>query len=170
MGLGIVAAIVWGLPTLSMERFASVAAFRPTEERVTRRAVARDPGFAAILDISRQAREITERDAVFLTPPNFGPFRVVARRAMVVDFKSWTFRTPGAWLERLTDCYGETGSEAGFELMNSLAHRYREIDDARLRLIAKRYGATHAVLYRETASGFPTLAEDDSYRIVSLER
>ena len=169
VGLGLVATIVWGLPGLSPQRFAAVAAFRPTEQRIAQRAAERDRGFAAILDISRRAREVTSKDAVFLTPPDFGPFRIVARRAIVVDFKSWTFRTPGAWLERLTDCYGETGGEGGFELVDSFNRRYRDVDDAQLRRIAERYGATHAVLYRETPSAFPTLAEEASYRIVSLE-
>jgi len=168
MGLGLVATIVWGLPGLSPRSFAAIAAFLPTEERIVQRAAERDRGFAAILDISRQARELTPKDAVFLTPPNFGPFRIVARRAIVVDFKAWPFRTPGAWLERLTDCYGETEGEAGFELVESFARRYREVDDVHLRAIAERYSATHAVLYRETPSAFPTLAEGDVYRIVSL--
>ena len=65
---------------------------------------------------------------------------------------------------------GTLGTKQGsFELVDAFARRSREIDDAHLRSIAGRYGAPHAVLYRETASGFPTLAEDDSYRIVSLE-
>ena len=169
LGLGVVGFVVWGLPTLSPERFAAVAAFQPDERRITERAEYRDPGFFAILDVSRRARELSSEDAVFLTPPNFAPFRVAARRAIVVDFKAWTFRTPGAWVERIRDCYGDLTEVSGFGSMRVLEDRYREIDDARIQELAARYGATHAVLYRESQSSLPILYENDDYRIVSLQ-
>jgi hypothetical protein len=60
-------------------------------------------------EIAGRARMLTPETAVFLTPPMFGRFRLVARRAIVVDFQCFPFQDAAMveWKRRLRDCYGE---------------------------------------------------------------
>ena len=54
--------------------------------------------------------------------------------------------------------------------LGELARRYREIDDSQPRRIAARYGASHAVIYRDTPSAFPTLGESLQHIQATRER
>jgi hypothetical protein len=121
-------------------------------------------------DAALFARKNTRADALFLTPPMMlGTFRLLARRAIVVDFKCYPFgdRAMVAWRQRLRDCYGAVGS-AGFEAAFDMDRRYRKITSQRLRSIAGRFGASHAVLYRDTATELPVVYQNEVYAIVEL--
>ncbi|HUS80964.1 MAG TPA: DUF6798 domain-containing protein, partial [Armatimonadota bacterium] len=61
------------------------------------------------------ARAATPPDAIFLTPPDLGGFRLLARRAIVVDFKAFPFSDEAIvqWRQRMADCYGPV-SAGGF--------------------------------------------------------
>jgi hypothetical protein len=49
-----------------------------------------------------------------LAPPDLGLFRIVARRALYVDFKAWSFTAPVAWAERMMHAYGPLDPPGGF--------------------------------------------------------
>jgi hypothetical protein len=123
----------------------------------------------ADIEIAGYAGEIIREDAVFLTPPSFGRFRFLARRAIVVDFKAIPFqdRAMVEWRERLRDCYGEVES-SGFRAVAEMDRSYRNITSARILSVAEKYGASYAILYRETESEFPVVFENDSYKIVGI--
>ncbi|TQV72451.1 DUF6798 domain-containing protein [Denitrobaculum tricleocarpae] len=138
----------------------------------------------ALLEAAAFAKRELPEDAVFLTPPNFGAFRIFAERAIVVDFKSWTFGDPAGWLARLENAYGaldgpgvDTGEAldessgqglGGFALMRRLDARYKEISDRKIAGIAQQYGVRYAVLYRATETNYPAVFEGRRYKIVAL--
>jgi len=81
-------------------------------------------------ELSKFAKENTPEDSTFLTPPNWGQFRVLARRAIVVDFKSFLFsdREMLEWYNRIISCYGEP-TNAGFSMIPELESNYKvELD------------------------------------------
>ncbi len=120
-------------------------------------------------DIARAARSLTPSHAVFVTPPDTGVFRMVAERATVVDFKAFPFGDTAMveWRERLRRCYGDT-SKSGFRASRQLAARYRATAPETLADRGCDYGATFAVIERETKTALPLLAENASYAIVAL--
>jgi hypothetical protein len=110
----------------------------PTLESVAKDARRRDKTLVDLTQLANFAKTSVRADAVVLTPPNFGAFRVFAERAIVVDFKAWAFGNPTVWRERLTGVYGDFGDARGFELMAYLDEAYREIDDGGMARIAER--------------------------------
>ena len=120
-------------------------------------------------EVARAAAKCTPPDALFVTPPSFGVLRIIGRRAVVVDFKSFGYQDDKLreWRERIRVVYGDVEG-GGVAANEALDKAYRATSDAHLRQIADRYGATHALLYSETATGLPELYVDGTYRIVEL--
>jgi hypothetical protein len=119
------------------------------------------------LAVANFARENTPNDALFLSPPGFGGFRIVARRSLVVAFMSiphqdWAMRE---YYERMNFCYGQS---RGFLDIPLLEERYRTISTEHIRRVGERYGATHAILHAETETDLPIIYQDESYRIVRI--
>lgn len=120
-------------------------------------------------DVARFARDHSDRDAVFHVPPDMGLFRLVARRAVVVDFKALPFSDAALreWRTRMRDAYGEVPG-GGFPALARMDAHHRAVDDRRLAAIARRYGARYAVLYAQTRTQLPVLYENDTYKLVEL--
>ena len=121
------------------------------------------------VEIADYARENIREDAVFLAPPLFGRFRLVARRAIVVDFKSFPFQdwAMAEWKERMLDCYGKV-ENTGFATATEMDEQYKNISNERILSVARKYGVLYAVLYKNTLSEFPVIFENDSYKIVKI--
>lgn len=136
--------------------------------------VAADPrntaDFQSLVDLGAFARDHLPADTIVLTPPNFGAFRIFARRAIVMDFKSWIFHDPGLWLGRLTDVYGRGGGRLGFALRDELVRSYADISDQKIRQVADKYGAGYAILHRSTRTDFPILFSTDLHKIARLRQ
>jgi hypothetical protein len=101
-----------------------------------------------------------------------GIFRVMAERAIVVDFKSFSYHDQAMveWRQRLVECYGEPPPGiGGFPAERAMEKNYRQIDDPWISRLAERYGVTHAVLYEETATSLPILFRGGPYKVVAVE-
>ena len=121
-------------------------------------------------EVAKFARENTPTNSVFLTPPNWGQFRLMARRAIVVDFKAFLFTDSAMmeWYERLTTCYGiPTGT--GFSMIPELEANYRSITDEKLLQLQKEYHFEYVVLYSETTTDFNVIYENDIYKVVEMD-
>lgn len=114
-------------------------------------------------------RDRLPAEAVVLTPPHEGRFRLVAERAVVVDFKCPTPRdsTMLEWRKRMADCYGDV-EEGGFGAIRPMEENYRRMTDERRMDLARRYGATHALLFPETPTRFEVLYEDPIRKLVRI--
>lgn len=111
---------------------------------------------------ARWARENTDRDAIFLTPYDFGEFRILGERAIVSDIKADPYKPLDRqiWQERLFDSYGTDTS--------LFSQNYKNIDRSRLEFIKNKYNADYAVLYIETPSDLPLIYQNDMYKIVEI--
>jgi hypothetical protein len=124
-------------------------------------------------EIAEFANRNTPEKALFLTPHNFGFFRLSAERAIVADFKSFPFtdRAMLEWYERIKDCYGspEPLNRSGFDNEPLMTGNYAALDDTKLKELQKQYNFTYAVLFSETATRYETLFSNEKYKIIALQ-
>ena len=120
-------------------------------------------------ELARWAREHTPGDAVFLAPPDFGSFRLLAERALVVDFKSFPFQNSAMreWQQRLFDCYGEP-RRVGWDALAEMEESYRRLDVIARVQSRCRYGATYAIIDAEVASSVPARFATAEHKIIAL--
>jgi hypothetical protein len=121
-------------------------------------------------DVARFARHNTPENSVFLTPPLFGKFRLIGKRATVVDWKSFPFQDLGmiGWKQRVDDCYGPV-IRLGHPARQEMTGNYKEVSSARLLWLKERYNCHFAVLYLETRTDLPVIFENQTYRVVKIE-
>ena len=127
--------------------------------------------------IAGAARQLTPADAVILTPPSFGSFRVLAQRAIVVDTRTIPYQevAMAEWMDRIVTVYGLPsaavfeGEDLGREGLESLATTYLAIDDETIEALCARYPLTHAVLFGDTPTAYRLLEENDTYQLVALD-
>jgi hypothetical protein len=120
-------------------------------------------------DIARWVKANTPANALWLTPPPFESFRLVAQRAVVVDFTSfpWGDIALREWNARMTAVYGEVEG-GGFAAQNALEKNYRDIEATQLRRAGRQFGADYAVLYAGTPWPGSVLYENDEYKAIKL--
>jgi hypothetical protein len=125
--------------------------------------------YFASSEIIMYIRKKTERNAVFLTPPMWGGFRIFAERAIVVDFKAFPFqdKAMNEWYDRLINCYGEA-SEDGFNIIGAYNENYRIINDGKLFDLKHLYNFSYAVLYNSTPTNFEVLSSDSRFKVVRI--
>ena len=155
-----------GLLLLGREQPASVVGRWLRQSRpILTLADARDPGDG----VAWFSRSRLPANAQVLVPPEMGRFRLVAERAIVVDFKCPTTRDASMveWRRRLADCYGAV-TRSGFGAAEEMDGHYRQMTDEQREILVRRYGATHAVLYPDTPTRLKPLYADKFYKLVRL--
>jgi len=112
-------------------------------------------------------KENTPEEAMILTPPSWGEMRLRGERAIVADFKEVPYQEVklSEWHDRLVDVYGVT-KFAGWQAEADWDMRYREMTDERLEQIARKYGASYAVLYCQTKTQLLMAFENECFRVV----
>lgn len=120
-------------------------------------------------EVAEFVRQNTPEEGVFLTPPMWGQFRLLARRAIVVDFKAFPFADTAVaeWYERITSCYGNP-IRTGFAMVDELDENYRNIDDDTLLALQERYQISYAVLYNQTSTNFEVVFQSNEYKVIRL--
>jgi hypothetical protein len=119
--------------------------------------------------VAEYVRQSTPKDGLYLTPPAWGQFRLVANRALVVDFKAFPFQDSAMveWQQRIFDCYGVPISR-GFTAARELDQNYRLITDDKLSALRIKYGIAYAVLYQQTPTSYPIVFENPTFKIITL--
>lgn len=114
------------------------------------------------------ARHSTQPDALFLTPPDWGSFRLTAERAILVDWKTFSFQDAVMqdWHQRLEAVHGLPQGKTWRP--GELEQRYRQISDGTLMRLRREYGIDYAILYSDTPTSLDTVYKTRSYRIVRL--
>ena len=95
----------------------------------------------------------TPPDAIVVVPPDMERTRIVARRAIVVDQKSFPAIPAGSieWYRRICDVCGL--EPVPRKTRPDFQAAYRTLDTERARSLAQRYGATHVVVERPAHRG-----------------
>lgn len=93
----------------------------------------------------------TPEDALFITPPYQDDFRVRAERAIVFDFKPFTYTASGAqeWRRRLDELTGGLRFELKGDRYEEMRRGYRTLATVQVHALQERYGAEFIV--RETS-------------------
>jgi hypothetical protein len=122
-----------------------------------------------LYQVSRFARENTKEDSLFLIPPNLGNFRLMAGRAVVVNWKSFPFQdeAAAAWKERLLRCYGPVNS-TGHAARDEMTANFKKIDDKKLEELKKEFGFSFSLLFKETPTDFTVIYANRKYKIIVL--
>ena len=124
-------------------------------------------------ELARRAAAETPPVSLWLVPPDFERFRVIARRAVVVDFTSIPF-DDGAmreWRERMEALYGPFEGKAfekgGFPALAAMRKAW--LGGETIRSAATTYGADFAILYEQTPWDGPVLFTSGPYKAVALD-
>ena len=123
------------------------------------------PGSRRAVGVCNWARDSTPPESRFLTPPEMEDFRLHARRAIVVDWKSPPIK-PGAiheWLARLQAVSGGIRVRS----LEEASRGFARLEAARLLKLVHDYDVDYIVLGAslEPVSGFPTVYADKYYRV-----
>ena len=115
-------------------------------------------------------RNNSPENAVIMVPPQGLRLRLTAERAVVVDFKAFPFNDDAIreWYARIVFCYGKP-DVIDLTVSDQLDAAYALIDSAHLRRIRDGYGATHAILFRNTPAEYPVIFESERYKVVRIE-
>jgi hypothetical protein len=116
----------------------------------------------------RFVRTRTPRDAIFIIPPNLDYMRLVGRRATVVDLKGMPMNGSGLieWYTRLEDVAGVDRPVNWSAVVNGFA----KIDERRLEVLRRKYGAEFAVLGARQAlapTGWHEIYRNRSFKVLA---
>lgn len=131
--------------------------------------------FSMINDFYKHDNELfswartTDSGSMFVTPPMLSSFRLLAERAIVVDWKALPFRADEIieWHNRITDICGTESSNS----KNAMRDGYNNMDIRRFDTIANKYNLDFIVLIKGTTSALlpgKTVFENDKYRVLKL--
>ena len=121
------------------------------------------------LGATKWARTASPPDAVFLVPPYYGEFRLLARRAVVVDDKS-----PPMYMNELLAWHQRLSAAVGARSLVSLdegRRRYDALPADRLIEIARQFHASYVVIDRtrtNTRLPAPVAFEDISHVVFAV--
>ncbi|MCI0465557.1 MAG: hypothetical protein L0Y57_00890 [Beijerinckiaceae bacterium] len=120
-------------------------------------------------EIARWIKGNTPVGSLWATPPDFESFRLIAERAIIVDYTSIPFQElpMREWRARIAALYGEVKGD-GFEALAAMAANYRAANQAALEDAARAYGADFAVLYEDTPWTGEILHQNGKYKAVRI--
>ena len=110
----------------------------------------------------------TDKDAIFVVPPDFIDFRISARRAVVADWKCMPIRPQDTveWYRRLTFVCGRQ-----FQSLGEANRSYLELDTDRAKKLSREFGARYVVTYpnhRHNLSPLQPAFSNEAYAVVDL--
>lgn len=122
--------------------------------------------------LARRVAAETDPASLWIVPPGFERFRLLAGRAVVADFTSIPFGDAAMreWRTRMERLYGPLPEEAlragGFAALKAMRETHRS--GRNIRSAAAAYGADHAVLLAETPWDGPVLFAVPPWKVVRI--
>ncbi|EKE21501.1 MAG: hypothetical protein ACD_7C00210G0001 [uncultured bacterium] len=103
------------------------------------------------IEIANWTRNHTPLDSIFLIPPEFESFRLVANRAVVADWKSFPFQEKGMleWANRMCNLANKQNCIYKKITYNNIASGYRENTKESLMELSKKYGFSYVISDKE---------------------
>lgn len=117
--------------------------------------------------IARWARENTPENSLFLLPPQEGDFRLPARRAIVVNFKTFAWGDKGLldWRERIADVTGNKPLRLGNNFIRELNDNYNALTPQQLVALQRKYGFDYVVVDARKTLNWPLAFETKNWRV-----
>jgi len=133
-----------------------------------------------IQEISRWAKENTEKDELFLVDPNWSEFRALAKRPVYVTYKDgaailWERSYVEQWAPRMEsvgyDFYNPeaVGISTHPYMKFVLSYFYDELDDQKVKELARLHPLRYWVVSAEHNSDFPVLYSTPDFKVLDLE-
>lgn len=116
-------------------------------------------------------RDHTPKNALFITPPYIGGFRVYAERAIIADFATgplWDQDLP-EWKRRLEELCGGAPLNCNFNTCAEVMPRgYNGLDEAAIRALAQKYDADYFVTERREDLPFEMVYANEEFAVFKL--
>jgi len=132
------------------------------------------PSFAE-RQVAAWARSHTPKDAAFLVNPNWGEFRALSKRPVLVTWKDgsallWYRPFATAWAQRLRELgYDVTREQPpGTRISAQLDALYAALTDPQVRALGERYRIRYWVVPAARVSRFPFVYRNRLYRVLDL--
>jgi hypothetical protein len=124
------------------------------------------------IDISKQAKEKTSKDALFIHPCHFTELTYFGERSSYVDYKALTHTKIflSEWARRMEQVYqiDFDTSPAGFYTCSFADEQLMGYSAIDLTTLAKNTGITHLLTYRRQVLDLPVIAQNATYVIYAL--
>lgn len=117
------------------------------------------------LDVYEWVRLNSPEDAVFITPPYIEDFRLGANRAIVVDFKAFTFKDQSIieWRSRIADVTNNIEFKFRGNRGEELRNGFESLNESDFIRISKKYHAQYLFIEKTKKLNFKELYENDEY-------
>jgi hypothetical protein len=126
---------------------------------------------SAEVDISLQAKEVTDVDAVFIVPVEFTAFRWYAKRNLYIDYKALFHQEDflNSWYDRIGNIYAYSIEEqhSGFDIHDFSRELLSEPSQVSLEYW-KSLGITHIVSSNPAIEGLEVIAGNEGYYVYGL--
>jgi hypothetical protein len=125
------------------------------------------------INISRQAKEKTPKDALFLQPCSFSELKFYGERSSYVDFKAVTHKKSflKEWGERFIKVYNIKIDEGknGFEACDAGDAYFRNLTAADISKLKEETSADYLLTYSSRKLSLPVVAQNATYIIYKLK-
>ena len=120
-------------------------------------------------EVARWAKSNTPENALFLLPPQEGDFRLPARRAIVVNFKTFAWGDKGLldWRERISDVTGNKPLALGNNFIEELSDKYNALTPQQITSLQQKYGFDYVVVNAQKSLNWPLVFQTKEWKVYS---
>lgn len=122
-----------------------------------------------IENVERWAKENTQRDALFLIPPEVESFRTKAERAVVADWKAFPFGQSAIleWRDRMYELAGRSRQESASRIVAraEIVNGYRQLSEDALLGLADKYDVDYIVVQKPKRMSLELVYQSKKYRV-----
>ncbi len=125
------------------------------------------------IDISRKAKELTPKNALFIQPCTMDQLKYYGQRSGYVDYKGITHSKSfiTEWANRFNEIYQidpVTSNIISFEVMKLADENYKSLKEDYLLKLKNEKGITHMIVPVEVKLNFKTVSSNSAYTIYEL--
>ena len=112
----------------------------------------------------------TDKESLFLIPPNIASFRLDAERAVVVDYKAFPFNDKEIkeWISRINEVTNNVEFKHRGQRYVEIKKGYATLTKENVLRLKERYGFDYALFYKPNDVGFKIAYQDDWFVVYDL--
>ena len=113
----------------------------------------------------------TDKESLFLIPPNIASFRLEAERAVIVDYKAFPFNDKDLkeWISRIKDVTNNVEFKHRGQRYAEIKKGYATLTKEKVLRLKERYNLDYAVFYKPSNLGFKVVYEDDLFVVYGVK-